>query len=90
MDSKGRMTAADIPEVEILTVIEQRGQERFGGSRDVYDRLPQYPWKVVLARLTKMCRHDLISFGVNIRFCWLTEKGKDRLAEVRAKCQTKS
>jgi DNA-binding PadR family transcriptional regulator len=71
------MKASDISEREMLEAFEAR-------------RLPMdktfaaFPEKVVYAKMDKLDRKGFIEFGLNIRWGWLTEKGKARLEELRS------
>ena len=54
---------------------------------DLPERLPQYPYKVVLARIEQLAgnRHGaLLDWGVVINRPWLTDAGKAKLAELES------
>jgi hypothetical protein len=38
---------------------------------------PGCPFKVAWAAMDRACGRDLIEYGVNLRWGWLTDKGKD-------------
>ena len=48
----------------------------------IIERFPQFPPKVVLARLQQLADQRLIEYGTSINWPWLTPQGKQRLAEL--------
>lgn len=81
MDSKGRSTAADIPERMILEAVEDF---RLGKSQLTPERqLAQFPVKVVMQRMSRLADRDMIEYGVSLRTAWLTDKGAFILAGYR-------
>lgn len=60
-DSKGRQTASDIADEQILPIVTQV-MRPIGASRwDIAARLPEFPEKVVLAKLGGLVRRGVLS-----------------------------
>lgn len=71
------MKASDISELEMLEAFEAK-------RLPMDETFAAFPGKVVYAKMDKLDRRGYIEFGLNIRWGWLTDKGKARLAELRA------
>jgi hypothetical protein len=42
-----------------------------------------YPRKAAVRKLEGLAGKDLVDYGVSVGYCWRTEKGERRLAELR-------
>ena len=95
------MKRSDLDTAEMLRLIDEMGTERRGTdtwqlfddlmsgrvapSPDVPARLPDVPYKVVVAKLEQLVRLRLIEYGTVITRPWLTDAGRARLnAAMRA------
>lgn len=74
------MQRKDVPELELLRAIRRRTD---GGEwRQFPHELLAMPEKVVERKMEQLDRRGYIDWGVSLRTAWLTNKGRDRLAEL--------
>lgn len=81
------MQCKDIPLIDILSAIEAmniESSEWFTGKREecyanIPERMSQYPYKVVMAKLLKLDNAGYIEWGTSMRVPWLTDEGKAKL-----------
>lgn len=74
-DNLGRQTRSDLPDVDMLLVVELAQAE---GLR-VTAMLPQLPPKLVEAKLEHLIRRGLLECGVTVLRPWLTGEGRELL-----------
>jgi hypothetical protein len=67
---------ADLPLIDVLRAIDQSPS-----AAHVPSLFPQFPYKIVMARLMQMEDKGLIDYGVVITRPWLTGKGSALLRD---------
>jgi hypothetical protein len=60
------MKRSDIPDEEILRAIRQRRETKLG----ICAALPQYPMKLLKAKVQHMIDRKILECGVNWNFAW--------------------
>jgi len=97
MNAAAVVKRSDVPVADVLRAIQAMHDEVPDfvdlGARvawvlkhprpSIIERFPQFPPKVVLARLQQMENQRLIEYGTSINWPWLTPQGKQRLAEFK-------
>lgn len=85
-DSKGRPTAADIPDRVLLEAVRAFHDRTRGRSemRTPDEALAdRWPAKVVLAKMRKLADKGYIDCGVSLRTAWLEPKGAELLDGIK-------
>ena len=73
----------DITQRMVLEAYAARDPERGLFADDILMRRVKAPAKVIRSAKNREYAHDYIEFGVSLATGWLTDAGKDRLAELR-------
>lgn len=77
MDSKGRATAADIPDRDFLTIVREAGS---GAAARIFDCF-KVPRKVVRAKAAKLAKRGLLEVTADGAPRWVTDRGHAALTQ---------
>lgn len=74
--SKPRPKTSDITDEQMARYIASGYERTYEAMAIQFDSAP----KVIERVLERMVRRELVDYGVSLRTCWLTDKGKELLA----------
>jgi hypothetical protein len=72
---------SDLDTVTVLGIIAGKEPDGPKVTSLIAARYPQAPEKVIVAKLYQLSSQRLIDYGVSVSYPWLTDAGRQKLAE---------